>query len=75
MLCSVASQIYPSIMTICVRRRICDREIARHAHAGMNFDIIQFELGATQCSATCPGTNISLAAELAQGPSRNIQAA
>ncbi|MDB5937752.1 MAG: ferredoxin, partial [Polaromonas sp.] len=28
-----------------------------------------------QCSANCPSANISLAADLAQGPSWNIQAA
>lgn len=32
-------------MIVCVCRRISDREIARHAHAGMGFDEIQFELG------------------------------
>jgi bacterioferritin-associated ferredoxin len=37
-------------MIVCVCRRVSDREIARHARAGMNFDDIQFELGvATQC--------------------------
>ena len=37
-------------MIICVCRRVSDREIARHARAGMGFDEIQFELGvATQC--------------------------
>lgn len=37
-------------MIVCVCRRISDREIARHARAGMGFDDIQFELGvATQC--------------------------
>jgi bacterioferritin-associated ferredoxin len=37
-------------MIICVCKRISDREIARHVHAGMGFDDIQFELGvATQC--------------------------
>lgn len=37
-------------MIICVCRRISDREIARHARAGMGFDDIQMELGvATQC--------------------------
>lgn len=37
-------------MIVCVCRRVSDREIARHARAGMNFDEIQFELGvATQC--------------------------
>ncbi|MEO7392304.1 MAG: (2Fe-2S)-binding protein [Ramlibacter sp.] len=37
-------------MIVCVCRRISDREIARHARAGMDFDDIQFELGvASQC--------------------------
>ena len=37
-------------MIICVCRRVSDREIAKHARAGMDFDDIQFELGvATQC--------------------------
>ncbi|MDD2610991.1 MAG: (2Fe-2S)-binding protein [Giesbergeria sp.] len=37
-------------MIVCVCRRVSDRDIARHAHAGMGFDDIQFELGiATQC--------------------------
>lgn len=42
-------------MIVCVCRRVSDREIARHAHAGMGFDDIQFELGvATQCGR-CEG--------------------
>lgn len=42
-------------MIVCVCRRVSDREIARHARAGMNFDEIQFELGvATQCGQ-CEG--------------------
>ncbi len=37
-------------MIVCVCRRISDREIARHARAGLGFDEIQLELGvATQC--------------------------
>lgn len=37
-------------MIVCVCRRVSDREIVRHAKAGMSFDDIQFELGvATQC--------------------------
>lgn len=37
-------------MIVCVCRRISDRDISRHARAGMGFDEIQFELGvATQC--------------------------
>jgi bacterioferritin-associated ferredoxin len=42
-------------MIVCVCRRVSDREIARHARAGMSFDEIQFELGvATQCGQ-CEG--------------------
>jgi bacterioferritin-associated ferredoxin len=37
-------------MIVCVCHRISDREIARHARAGMGFEDIQLELGvATQC--------------------------
>ncbi|MDO8263293.1 MAG: (2Fe-2S)-binding protein [Gallionella sp.] len=37
-------------MIVCVCRRISDRDITRHARAGMGFDDIQMELGvATQC--------------------------
>ena len=37
-------------MIVCVCNRVSDRDIARHARAGMGFDEIQFELGvATQC--------------------------
>jgi bacterioferritin-associated ferredoxin len=40
----------PTAMIVCVCHRVSDREIARHARAGMSFDDIQFELGvATQC--------------------------
>jgi bacterioferritin-associated ferredoxin len=42
-------------MIVCVCRRVSDRDIARHARAGMDFDDIQFELGvATQCGQ-CEG--------------------
>lgn len=76
-------------MIICVCRRISDREIARHARAGMDFDDIQFELGVAtqcgqcegcardvvaQCNASCPSANISLAADLAQSPSWKLPA-
>ncbi len=61
-------------MIVCVCRRISDREIARHARAGLGFDEIQFELGVAtqcgqcegcardvvaQCSGTCPTANIN----------------
>ncbi len=37
-------------MIVCICHRITDREIARHARAGLGFDEIQLELGvATQC--------------------------
>lgn len=37
-------------MIVCVCHRVSDREIVRHARAGMDFDDIQLELGvATQC--------------------------
>jgi bacterioferritin-associated ferredoxin len=69
-------------MIVCVCRRISDREIARHAKAGMGFDEIQFELGVAtqcgqcegcardvvaQCSAVCPSANIKLAANPVTG--------
>jgi bacterioferritin-associated ferredoxin len=69
-------------MIICVCRRISDRDIARHARAGMGFDEIQFELGVasqcgrcescardviTQCSATAPTAHLSLDAPVQKG--------
>lgn len=37
-------------MIVCVCKRVSDREITRHARAGLGFDDIQMELGvATQC--------------------------
>ncbi len=62
-------------MIVCVCRRISDREIARHARAGLGFDEIQFELGVAtqcgqcegcardvvaQCASSCPTANISI---------------
>lgn len=66
-------------MIVCVCRRISDREIARHARAGMGFDEIQFELGvATQCGqcegcardvvAQCSSTQPVAAIKLANQP-------
>lgn len=47
---SIIRQLARSTMIVCVCKRVSDREIARHARAGMNFDEIQLELGvATQC--------------------------
>jgi bacterioferritin-associated ferredoxin len=52
-------------MIVCVCRRISDREIARHARAGMSFDDIQFELGvATQCGQ-CEGCARDVVAQCA----------
>ena len=42
-------------MIVCVCRRVSDREIARHAHAGMCFDEIQFELGVGLQCGSCEG--------------------
>jgi bacterioferritin-associated ferredoxin len=52
-------------MIVCVCRRVSDREIARHARAGMSFDDIQFELGvATQCGQ-CEGCAREVVAQCA----------
>ena len=66
-------------MIVCVCNRVSDREIVRHAHAGMDFDAIQFELGVAtqcgrcegcardivaQCSATAPVAAIQLASRI-----------
>ncbi|MDO8720106.1 MAG: (2Fe-2S)-binding protein [Polaromonas sp.] len=63
-------------MIICVCRRISDREIARHARAGMGFDEIQFELGvATQCGR-CEGCARDVVAQCsATSPTAHIKQA
>ena len=54
-------------MIVCVCRRVSDREIARHARAGMSFDDIQFELGvATQCG-NCEGCAREVVAQCQSG--------
>ena len=73
-------------MIVCVCNRVSDREIARHARAGMSFDDIQFELGVAtqcgrcencardvvaQCSATCPVAAIQLAPRLQESAAWN----
>jgi len=73
-------------MIVCVCRRVSDREIARHAHAGMDFDAIQFELGVAtqcgqcescardvvaQCCATQPVAAIQLASRLQESAAWN----
>ncbi|HRW71653.1 (2Fe-2S)-binding protein [Ottowia sp.] len=40
-------------MIVCVCNRVSDRDIARHAHAGMGFDDIQLELGVATCCGRC----------------------
>jgi len=77
-------------MIVCVCRRISDRDIARHARAGMGFDEIQFELGvATQCGrcegcardmvAQCnpasPTAHLTRATPLVEGGTWNISPA
>jgi bacterioferritin-associated ferredoxin len=53
-------------MIVCVCRRVSDRDIARHARAGMDFDDIQFELGvATQCGQ-CEGCARDIVAQCRQ---------
>ncbi|OOG44477.1 bacterioferritin-associated ferredoxin [Polaromonas sp. A23] len=75
-------------MIVCVCRRISDREIARHARAGLGFDEIQFELGiatqcgqcegcardvVAQCGATCPTAHIKRADHPMEGSTWNPQ--
>lgn len=40
-------------MIVCVCNRVSDREISRHARAGMSFDDIQLELGVATCCGSC----------------------
>jgi len=63
-------------MIVCVCRRISDREIARHARAGLGFDEIQFELGvATQCGQ-CEGCARDVVAQCsASRPTAHIKRA
>ena len=75
-------------MIVCVCRRVSDREIARHARAGMDFNDIQFELGVAtqcgqcegcarelvaQCSATAPVAAIQMASSITEGKSWSSQ--
>ncbi|MBG9387312.1 (2Fe-2S)-binding protein [Caenimonas aquaedulcis] len=77
-------------MIVCVCHRVSDREIARHAHAGMDFEDIQFELGVAtqcgqcegcarevvaQCNARHPVAAIQLAASLQDSLNRSTQSA
>jgi bacterioferritin-associated ferredoxin len=73
-------------MIVCVCHRISDREIARHARAGMDFDDIQFELGVAtqcgqcescardivaQCCTTAPVAAIQLSPRIQESAARN----
>lgn len=73
-------------MIVCVCRRVSDREIARHARAGLGFDEIQFELGVAtqcgqcescardvvaQCCASAPVAAIQLASRITEGSAWN----
>jgi bacterioferritin-associated ferredoxin len=40
-------------MIVCVCNRVSDREITRHARAGLSFDDIQLELGVATCCGRC----------------------
>lgn len=70
-------------MIICICHKISDREIVRHARAGMGFDEIQFELGVAmqcgrcedcardvvaQCRSNSPVAHIKVANNLATSP-------
>lgn len=74
-------------MIVCVCHRISDREIARHARAGMDFSDIQLELGVAtqcgqcetcardvvaQCSATAPVAAIQLASRIQESAAWNL---
>ena len=41
------------IMIVCICRNISDREIAKSAKAGLNFDDIQFETGLSSQCGSC----------------------
>ena len=40
-------------MIVCICNRVSDRDITRHAHAGMSFNDIQLELGVATCCGAC----------------------
>jgi len=76
-------------MIVCVCHKVSDREIARHARAGMDFNDIQFELGVAtqcgqcegcardlvaQCSANSPVAAIQLASSITEGRAWGAQA-
>jgi bacterioferritin-associated ferredoxin len=66
---------YPASQNTIVRilQRTSDRQITRHARAGMGFDEIQFELGvATQCGKCESCARDVLAQCIASCPKANI---
>ena len=61
-------------MIVCVCNRISDREITRHAHAGMGFDDIQLELGvATQCGQCESGARSLVSECCSAAPTAHIK--
>lgn len=65
-------------MIVCVCKRVSDREIARHASSGMDFDDIQFALGvATQCGRCegCARDVVAMHREAADSGSMSISRA
>ena len=54
-------------MIVCVCHRISDKEIVRHAHAGLGFNDIQLELGVATCCGRCEGCARDLVAQCAVG--------
>ena len=62
-------------MIVCICHKISDREIVRHARAGMGFDEIQLELGvATQCGQ-CEGCARDVVAQCNSRPVAHIKLA
>jgi bacterioferritin-associated ferredoxin len=54
-------------MIVCVCNRVSDKDIVRHAHAGMDFDDIQLELGVATCCGRCEGCARDIVAQCGSG--------
>lgn len=54
-------------MIVCLCNRVSDRDIARHAGAGMSFDDIQLELGVATCCGCCETHARELVAQCSSG--------
>lgn len=54
-------------MIVCVCNRVSDREIVRHARAGLSFDDIQLELGVATCCGRCEGCAREMVAQCTPG--------